>query len=61
MEIVGLDRNKIKKISKIKNEDNKTLDYRLKSYELFKKIDMPCFGPMLNPYMNSAYTIKINK
>lgn len=48
MEIVGLDKNKIKKISKIKNEDNKTLDYRLKSYELFKKFDMPCFGPVLN-------------
>lgn len=45
MEIVGLDIDKIKEISNIKGEDSSILDYRLKSYELFKKLDYPEFGP----------------
>ena len=45
LEIVGLDIEKIKKISEIKGEDSSILDYRLKSYELFKKLDYPDFGP----------------
>lgn len=45
LEIVGLDIDKIKQISNIKNEDNSILEYRLKSYELFKKLDYPDFGP----------------
>lgn len=48
MEIVGLDIEKIKEISKIKNEDNWILDYRLKSYELFNNIDYPDYGPKLD-------------
>ena len=45
MKVVGLSNDKIKSISNIKNEDNWVLDYRLKSYELFKKLDLPSFGP----------------
>lgn len=45
LEIVGLDIDKIKQISSIKNEDSSILDYRLKSYELFKKLDHPNYGP----------------
>lgn len=45
LEIVGLDIEKIKKISEIKGEDSSILDYRLKSYELFQRLDYPDFGP----------------
>ena len=45
MEIVGLSEENIKKISEIKHEEQDVLDFRLKSYELFKKLDMPNFGP----------------
>ena len=45
MEVVGLNNEKVKSISNVKNEDSWVLDYRLKSYELFKKLDLPSFGP----------------
>ena len=44
MEIVGLSREKIEKISKIKNEEDYFKNYRLKSYEIFKNIEDPKFG-----------------
>jgi len=37
--------------------DNETKDTFYVGY----KDNIWCFGPMLNPYMNSTYTIKINK
>ena len=45
MEVVGLNEKNIRKISEIKHEEQWILDYRLKSYELFKKQEMPNFGP----------------
>ena len=45
MEIVGLNEEKIRKISEIKHEEQWVLDFRLKSYELFQKLEMPDFGP----------------
>lgn len=48
LEIVGLDLDKVKQISGIKNEDNWILDYRINSYNLFKKIDYPSFGPKID-------------
>ena len=45
MEIVGLNEEKIEEISKIKKEPEYFREYRLKSYELFKKLDNPNFGP----------------
>lgn len=35
----------VKKISKIKNEDDYMLNYRLKSLEKFNKLELPNFGP----------------
>ncbi len=48
LEIVGLDVDKIKQISNIKQEDSWVLDYRLSSYELFKKLEDPNFGPKVD-------------
>ena len=48
MEVVGLTKENIKKISDFKNEDKSILDYRLKSYDIFKKLDLPSFGPKIN-------------
>ena len=45
MEITGLSEQNIKKISEIKHEEQWVLDFRLKSYELFNKLEMPSFGP----------------
>ncbi len=48
MKIKGLSKDKIKQISKYKHEDDKVLDFRLKSYDLFKSIPLPKFGPLIN-------------
>ncbi len=48
MIIKGINEEKIKKISKLKGEDDKALSYRLKSYEAFKNLPLPSFGPELN-------------
>lgn len=45
MEVIGLNQDKIKSISKVKKEDSWVLDYRLKSYEIFKHLKLPSFGP----------------
>ncbi len=45
IEIRGLNLDNIKKISSLKNEDKYFFDYRVKSYEIFKKLDDPSFGP----------------
>lgn len=48
MKIKGLSKEKIKQISSFKQEDKKTLDFRLNSYEKFKEIPLPKFGPEIN-------------
>ena len=48
MKIKGLSKEKIKKISSFKQEDKKALDFRLNSYEKFKEIPLPKFGPEIN-------------
>ena len=45
MEIIGLSKEKIKKISEIKKESDYFRDYRLKSFEFFQKLENPNFGP----------------
>ena len=45
MEIVGINEEKIKEISKIKNEDNWILQYRIDSYKKFCNLEMPSYGP----------------
>jgi Fe-S cluster assembly protein SufB len=44
----GLTEETVRKISAEKNEPQWMLDYRLKSYEIYKKLDMPHFGPDLS-------------
>ena len=60
MEIVGLDENKVKKISEIKNEDALVLEYRLKGYESFIKQNMPSFGPKIDLDFNKVIYYKNN-
>ena len=44
----GLTKSRVKQISKLKQEPKWMLDFRLKSYEEFEKLDNPIFGPELN-------------
>ena len=44
----GLTEETVRMISAEKNEPQWMLDYRLKSYEIYKKLDMPHFGPDLS-------------
>ena len=48
MKIKGLNEDKIKQISNYKEEDKKTLNYRLNCYETFKNLPLPNFGPEIN-------------
>ena len=61
MEIVGLTKEKIKKISNIKNEDSWIEDFRLESYEKFKKLGMPTFGPKIDLDFSKIIYYKANK
>ncbi len=58
MEIIGLSKDNIEKISEIKKEDSWVHDYRLKSYELFNKLEMPDFGPKTNIDFNKVIYYK---
>ena len=53
IEIRGLNLNNVKKISALKKEEKYFLDYRVKSYEIFKNLNDPDFGP--------KYTIDYDK
>ena len=48
MKIKGLNEDKIKQISNYKEEDKKTLNYRLNCYKTFKNLPLPNFGPEIN-------------
>ena len=48
MEVKGLSIDKIKEISKIKEDNDFFKNYRLDSYEKFKSLKMPEFGPEIN-------------
>lgn len=45
MKIKGLNEEKVKLISEAKQEDEKTLKYRLDCYKKFKELPLPSFGP----------------
>ncbi len=45
MEIIGLSEEKISEISTVKKESDWIKNFRLKSYENFKNLEMPSFGP----------------
>lgn len=58
MEIVGIDRDKVEIISKIKKEADWVRDYRLKSYDAFEKMPMPHFGPKIDIDLNKIIYYK---
>ena len=45
MEVVGLSQEKIELISKIKQEEDWILQYRVDSYKKFCNLEMPSYGP----------------
>lgn len=61
MEIIGIDKERIKKISNIKKEDKWILDYRLESFDLFNKLDLPTFGPRADMDFNKIIYYKTNE
>ena len=61
MEIIGIDKEKIKQISNIKNEDEWVLNYRLESFDLFNELDLPTFGPKANMDFNKIIYYKTNE
>ncbi len=60
MEIVGIDAEKLEKISKIKNEDIWVRDYRLASFKNFQEIGMPKFGPKIELDFSKIVYYKAN-
>ena len=57
---MGLNKTKIREISKLKREPKWMLDFRLQSYEKFKDSDNPGFGPLLNlDFKNINYYKKV--
>ncbi|MEG0139160.1 MAG: Fe-S cluster assembly protein SufB [Bacilli bacterium] len=48
MKKIGLNKTKIKEISKAKNEPKWMLDFRLQSFEKFKQLNNPNFGPEIH-------------
>ena len=53
---VGLTEEVVREISKLKNEPEWMLEFRLKSYEAFKQLPMPDFGPDLSFLDFDSYT-----
>ena len=53
---IGLNEDIIRQISKLKNEPEWMLEYRLKSYKAFKKLPLPDFGPDLTNLDYDTYT-----
>lgn len=58
MELKGLHKDTVQMISNIKKEDSWVLEYRMKSYDLFKKISLPSFGPKIDIDFNSVIYYK---
>ena len=58
MEIVGINKEKVEKISSLKNEDDWIRDFRLESYKNFENIDMPKFGPKIDLDFNKIIYYK---
>ncbi len=58
MEIVGINKNNILKISKYKKESDEIRNFRLESYNNFKKLSMPNFGPKIDLDFNKIIYYK---
>ncbi len=53
---IGLNEDIVRQISKLKNEPEWMLEYRLKSYKAFRKLPLPNFGPDLSSLDYDTYT-----
>ena len=53
---IGLNEDIIRQISKLKNEPEWMLEYRLKSYKAFLNLPLPSFGPDLSSLDYGTYT-----
>ena len=53
---IGLNEDIIRQISKLKNEPDWMLEYRLKSYKAFLRLPLPSFGPDLSSLDYDTYT-----
>ncbi|MBQ6539166.1 MAG: Fe-S cluster assembly protein SufB [Bacilli bacterium] len=60
MEVVGINKTNILKISKYKEETPEIRDFRIDSYNKFKSISMPNFGPKLDLDFNKIIYYKSN-
>ena len=67
MEIRGLDEEKVREISRLKNEPDWMCDFRLKAYQKFTESSQPTFGPELKidfdniTYYKTRATKKVEK
>ncbi len=61
MEIVGLSDEKVKKISAIKGEEEKVLDFRLDGYNSFLRQSLPEFGPHIDLDFDKIIYYKSNE
>ena len=61
MEIVGLSEEKVKKISAIKGEEEKVLDFRLDGYNSFLRQGLPEFGPHIDLDFDKIIYYKSNE
>ncbi|MCH5171279.1 MAG: Fe-S cluster assembly protein SufB [Erysipelotrichales bacterium] len=52
----GLSEEIVREISKLKNEPEWMLEFRLKAYELFKKLPLPKYGPDLSQLDFNSFT-----
>lgn len=48
MELVGISKKTVKEISKIKEENDKILKFRLESYQKFMELPLPSYGPQVD-------------
>lgn len=60
MELVGINKETVEKISQIKQEEDWVKEYRLKSYKYFEKLQNPSFGPELDIDFNKIIYYKTN-
>ncbi len=61
MEIVGITKENVEKISKIKQEDSWIKNFRLKAYQSFINQEMPKFGPKIDLNFNDIIYYKSNE
>ncbi len=61
MEIIGLSKENIEKISKIKEESQFFTDFRLQSFDIFNKLDNPTFGPKYDINFDDIIYYKSNE